>query len=45
LLKHDWAHRWESILSTIGLEPTPLLHARQARLAEVAAALTTTAFA
>src|SRR5262249_37592427 len=26
LLRHDWAYRWEAILSTIGMESSPQLH-------------------
>ena len=32
LLKHDWSHRWQHILATLGLEPTPELGKRQALL-------------
>jgi len=38
LLRHDWAYRWEQILSTVGLDPRPQLHERKARLSKIAAA-------
>ncbi|OAP40016.1 hypothetical protein AU381_10790 [Sinorhizobium glycinis] len=33
---HDWVYRWERILSTIGMEPTPQLHLRKSRLQQIA---------
>jgi hypothetical protein len=39
LLRHDWAHRWEQILSTIGMEALPQLRERKALLNETAAAI------
>jgi len=36
LLRHDWAYRWEKILSLAGLEPLPALEARKGRLNELA---------
>jgi Glycosyl transferases group 1 len=39
LLKHDWCHRWEHILFTVGLSPRPQLSARKDRLATAAAAV------
>jgi hypothetical protein len=32
LLKHDWVYRWETILATVGLDSTPAMMARKARL-------------
>jgi hypothetical protein len=40
LLRHDWVYRWETILSTIGMESSPQLHERKARLGAIAAAAT-----
>lgn len=37
LRRHDWAHRWECILSTIGVRPLPELHHRKSRLEAIAA--------
>lgn len=37
LRRHDWAHRWTAILKTIGLEASPGLVTRRARLEELAA--------
>lgn len=39
LRRHDWAYRWEAILKTIGLEPTPELLQRKERLKNMASAL------
>jgi hypothetical protein len=36
LLRHDWAYRWEEILHSVGLEPTPALAARKATLQKLA---------
>jgi glycosyltransferase involved in cell wall biosynthesis len=36
LLQHDWVHRWERIIEIAGLNPTPALLARKARLVELA---------
>lgn len=35
LLRHDWAYRWETILLTAGLKPTPELQERKNRLREL----------
>ena len=40
LLQHDWAYRWEYILSTVGMAPLPQLLDRKARLRKIAAAAT-----
>lgn len=32
LLRHDWVHRWETVLKTAGLDPMPGLLARKQRL-------------
>lgn len=37
LTHHDWAHRWESILKIVGMEPLPALSARKEKLAALAA--------
>jgi Glycosyl transferases group 1 len=37
LLRHDWVHRWEHVLSAIGMEPLPQLKYRKSRLSEMAA--------
>jgi Glycosyl transferases group 1 len=37
LLQHDWIYRWAHILSTVGLEPLPELHCREALLNDIAA--------
>jgi hypothetical protein len=37
LLRHDWAHRWEKILSTIGVEALPELENRKMLLNGMAA--------
>lgn len=34
---HDWAYRWEHILSTIGMQPLQQLHLRKAQLRQIAA--------
>ena len=36
LLRHDWAYRWETIVTLAGLKPMPELIKRKARLAELA---------
>jgi hypothetical protein len=36
LLRHDWAYRWEQILYSVAIEPTPALAARKATLWELA---------
>lgn len=36
LLRHDWAYRWESILQTVGLDPTPRLTQRKDELQRIA---------
>jgi len=36
LLHHDWAHRWDSILSMAGLTPLPALLERKEKLKELA---------
>jgi len=36
LLRHDWAYRWEQILNSVGIEPTPALAARRATLQKLA---------
>jgi len=36
LLRHDWTYRWEQILNSVGLEPTPALAARKASLQKLA---------
>lgn len=40
LRRHDWAHRWERILSTIGVQPRPELLDRKSRLNAMAANVT-----
>ncbi|AFZ03441.1 glycosyltransferase [Calothrix sp. PCC 6303] len=37
LLRHDWVYRWESILTTVGLDITPIMEHRKALLKEMAA--------
>ncbi len=37
LERHDWAYRWQQILSTIGMEPLPQFHLRTTRLQQIAA--------
>jgi hypothetical protein len=37
LLQHDWAYRWEHILSNVGMEALPQLRQRKLRLSEIAA--------
>lgn len=34
--RHDWVHRIAAVFATLGLNPTPAMQARQARLAELA---------
>jgi hypothetical protein len=36
LLRHDWAHRWEAILNTLGVAPLPQLVERTERLRNLA---------
>jgi hypothetical protein len=36
LLRHDWVYRLKTIFETIGLQPTPQMQAREARLADLA---------
>lgn len=36
LLRHDWAYRWETVLSIAGLAPRPALGVRTARLQRLA---------
>jgi hypothetical protein len=36
LLRHDWAYRWENVLTMAGLEPRPALGARKDRLKALA---------
>jgi len=36
LLRHDWAYRWENVLTVAGLEPRPALDARKDRLKALA---------
>lgn len=38
LLQHDWAYRWERILSAVGMDPLPQLQHRKSRLRDEAAA-------
>lgn len=40
LLQHDWAYRWEQVLTTMGLQPRPELGNRKVRLGAVAASAT-----
>lgn len=40
LLNHDWAHRWEQVLSTMGLQPRQQLTNRKAQLRAIASAAT-----
>lgn len=37
LLRHDWVHRWETILAQVGLDPLPALAERKTRLRNLAA--------
>jgi hypothetical protein len=37
LLHHDWAYRWEAVLTMAGLDPLPGLLKRKERLKELAA--------
>lgn len=39
LRRHDWAHRWEHILSALGIDASPRLHQRIAALERAATAL------
>ena len=36
LLRHDWSHRWQEVLQTIGLDPSPEARLRQAHLKRLA---------
>ncbi|MGD7653469.1 MAG: glycosyltransferase family protein [Verrucomicrobiales bacterium] len=36
LLRHDWLHRWRTVLDTAGLEPTPAFHRRETLLRQLA---------
>lgn len=36
LLRHDWVYRWQMILSTAGIEPSPRMLAREKHLKELA---------
>ena len=38
LRRHDWCHRWRTILETIGMEPRPALSSRVESLNRAAAA-------
>jgi hypothetical protein len=40
LLRHDWAYRWEEILHSVGIEPTPALAARKTILQKLAHRIT-----
>jgi len=37
LLRHDWAHRWEAVLNSVGLKPMPALLTRKKQLGDLAA--------
>jgi hypothetical protein len=39
LLRHDWAHRWEAILETVGIAPLSQLEARKKQLRERASSI------
>ena len=39
LLRHDWAHRWRTVLDIAGLKPNAALIDRQRRLEELAEAI------
>lgn len=39
LLRHDWLHRWYTILTTVGLEPTYEMLARETYLRELASSV------
>jgi hypothetical protein len=39
LRRHDWAYRWEAVLDSVGMEPTPELRIRRGRLEELAFSL------
>ena len=39
LMKHDWAYRWETILTTVGQEPAPELTRRKEHLQSIAVVL------
>lgn len=45
LLRHDWVYRWEQVLRDARLASTPAMRARQDRLHERAAAVSSTALA
>jgi hypothetical protein len=36
LLKHDWVYRWESILSSVSMQPLPMLEKRKQVLRDIA---------
>lgn len=36
LLRHDWVYRWNTILQTVGIEPTPRMLLRKRQLRELA---------
>ena len=36
LIRHDWVHRWEAVLNSVGLEPMPQLAQRKEHLSTVA---------
>jgi hypothetical protein len=36
LLRHDWVHRWETILEAVDLSPLPLVAERKTQLADMA---------
>jgi hypothetical protein len=40
LLHHDWVYRWKQILQVAGIEPSPLLAARECRLKDLAGHVT-----
>lgn len=37
LLRHDWVYRWETVLTSVDLPPTPAMRLRQADLKQLAA--------
>ncbi|MBD2081106.1 glycosyltransferase [Leptolyngbya sp. FACHB-17] len=39
LQKHDWVYRWEKILATVGLPPTPQMQHRKAQLHQLSQAM------
>jgi len=44
LRRHDWVHRWATILETLGMEATPAMAERMARLKELAGKTDSAAF-